>query len=213
LGLHVSASSKQEEGVSEAAETKPTPKEIIDLRLKREDVLNEEEEAMNVVTKQASKPVEDDWRLRLPAFLRSNLDLATKEEPLPEASTSSNPDVIDPNAPNPLSKNAMKKAAKLARMEAQKPNRRAQEKEKAKARKASQKADYEAGKMTAEEAAEYLERVRDRTDKLNAKQRGGRVKDKDAWRGGLIIDLGFDDLMNQGVSRPGSCWPPLLVRR
>ena len=198
--MPVSGSSKEEEDVPEAAEAKPIPKETIDLRLKREDVLIEDEEAKNDETKPAPKLVEDDWRLRLPAFLRSNLDLTAKEEPEPEASTSANPGILDPNAPNPLSKNAMKKAAKLARMEAQKPNRRAQEKDKAKARKASQKADYEAGKMTPEEAAEYLERVRDRTDKLNAKQRGGRVKDKDAWRGGLIVDLGFDDLMNQGVS-------------
>lgn len=141
--------------------------------------------------------VEDDWRLRLPAFLRSNLDIA--EEPkTQEASTSTLP--VDPNAPNPLSKNAQKKAAKLAKMEEGKLARRAEEKEKAKARKHALKAEYEAGNMTPEEAAEYRERQKERTDKLKAKQRGGRVKDKDAWTGGLVIDLAFDELMQPAVS-------------
>jgi hypothetical protein len=55
--------------------------------------------------------------------------------------------------------------------------------------------------MTPEEAAEYRERQKERTDKLKAKQRGGRVKDKDAWTGGLVIDLAFDELMQPAVSR------------
>lgn len=155
--------------------------------------MNEERPIVKV-----KEEVEEDWRLRLPAFLRSNLNIPETEElKVSEASTSTLP--VDFNAPNPLSKNAMKKAAKLAKMEETKLARRAEEKQKAKARKVSQKAEYKAGNMTPEEAAEYLERQKERTDKLRARQRGGRAKDKDAWKGGLVIDLAFDELMQPGV--------------
>jgi hypothetical protein len=174
---------------------------IIDLGIKASDLVADDEEAAMNEEKpivKVKEEVEEDWRLRLPAFLRSNLNIPETEElKVSEASTSTLP--VDPNAPNPLSKNAMKKAAKLAKMEETKLARRAEEKQKAKARKVSQKAEYKAGNMTPEEAAEYLERQKERTDKLRARQRGGRAKDKDAWKGGLVIDLAFDELMQPGV--------------
>ena len=183
----------------------PHKKEIIDLRVKPSDLVqveDEEEAAMNEetpVVAAAKEEIEDDWRLRLPAFLRSNLNISQPEEPtVQEASTSTLPAGTD--APNPLSKNAMKKAAKVAKMEEGKLARRAEEKERNKARKLAQKAEFTSGNMTPEEAAEYLEKQKERIDKLKVKQRGGRAKDKDAWKGGLVIDLAFDELMQPGVS-------------
>lgn len=174
--------------------------------------VDEEEEAMNdQLAQDQQTPEQDDWRSRLPAFLRSNLEPEhVHHDPTPAAASSSTQKAVEMNAddsttPAPLSKNAIKKAAKQARIEAEKSSRRAYEKEKAKARKAAQKAEFESGQMTPEQVEAYELKRKERNEKLRAKQKGGKVKDEEAWKGGIVIDLGFDELMTEAVSLFSSC--------
>ncbi|KAG5648793.1 hypothetical protein DXG03_000142 [Asterophora parasitica] len=86
----------------------------------------------------------------------------------------------DPDAPQPLSKKAIKKAAKAERITAQKLERRAREKEAKKEKKRVIAAKRAAGELDEDE------------EKRRQKKRpwihfGGKV----------VVDLGFDDLMNE----------------
>jgi hypothetical protein len=102
----------------------------------------------------------------------------------------------------PMSKKAMKKAAKRARAESEKLVRRAAEKGRRKVNAAKRKADLQAGLLSPEEVEEF--RKRQEAVKLRKKLRakGGDLVKDDAqtWKGGVVIDCGFDELMNEQVS-------------
>lgn len=87
----------------------------------------------------------------------------------------------------PISKNALKKAAKAERFAAIKLERRAREKE-AKREKKRQRAE----KKAAGELDEDDEEDRQRQAKKRKLEFGGRV----------LVDLGFDEMMNDKVSNP-----------
>lgn len=97
---------------------------------------------------------------------------------------------LSENAPHTeqktMSKNAQKKAAKAERFAALKLERRAREKE-AKKEKKRQRAE----KRAAGELADSEDEEKKRQAKKRKLEFGGRV----------IVDLGFDDMMNDKVSR------------
>jgi hypothetical protein len=176
----------------------------------KNEELDEEEAAMNDSTQVPAVPVvEIDWRLSLPAFLRYGLDLDQPEENQPEASTSAvneSGEAEDPDAPPKMSKNAAKKAARMAKADAAKGARRAAEKLRAKEKKYAQQAEFNEGKMTAEEAAEYEIKKKEKAAKMRLRQKGEKVKDEDTWQGGIVIDLAFDHLMVEPVSLDRRRW-------
>ncbi|KAJ9100986.1 hypothetical protein QFC19_005382 [Naganishia cerealis] len=96
-----------------------------------------------------------------------------------------------------MSKSAMKKAARRARAESEKLVRRAAEKERRKANAAKRKADLQAGLLSKDEVEEL--RKKHEAVKLRKRLRakgGDLVKDDDkTWKGGIIVDCGFDELM------------------
>jgi len=86
---------------------------------------------------------------------------------------------------NPMSKNALKKAAKAERLAAMKLERRAREKEAKKEKKRQQAEKRAAGELEDED-----EDANKRRAKKPRLQFGGTV----------VVDLGFDDMMNDKVS-------------
>ncbi|KAK4686939.1 tRNA (guanine9-N1)-methyltransferase, partial [Tremellales sp. Uapishka_1] len=99
-----------------------------------------------------------------------------------------------------LSKNAMKRAAKQAKMDALKPVRRQAERLRRQQKHGERREAYAAGTMTPEEK-EAFERARDlkRTRQSNKKKTeahdGVMVGQQGVWKGGVVIDLDFDELM------------------
>ncbi|UOH79986.1 tRNA (guanine(9)-N1)-methyltransferase [Cryptococcus neoformans] len=94
-----------------------------------------------------------------------------------------------------MSKKAMKRAAKQARLEQIKPLKRAAERERRRQRTAQLAEGYAAGTLS-EVDKELVERRR-RVEK-ERKEAQRRIESGDQandWLGGVVIDLGFDDLM------------------
>jgi len=103
--------------------------------------------------------------------------------------------VSDDAPKNPLSKNAMKKAAKAERFAALKLERRAREKESKKEKKRQKAEKRAAGELDDEEEAETKRRAK---------------KPRLQFGGTVVIDLGFDDMMNDKVSGIICGWFPYL---
>lgn len=80
-------------------------------------------------------------------------------------------------------------------MEAFKPVKRAAEKAKRRERAAALREGYEAGTLSVEEQDIFEKRKALRT----ARKRD-TGKSKRDWKGGIVIDLGFDELMTEQVS-------------
>jgi tRNA (guanine9-N1)-methyltransferase len=94
--------------------------------------------------------------------------------------------VVSEDGPkNPISKNAMKKAAKAERFAALKLERRAREKESRKEKKRQKAEKRAAGELEEEEEAETNRRTK---------------KPRLQFGGTVVVDLGFDDMMNDKVS-------------
>lgn len=165
----------------------------------------------------------------LPAFLRSNTEETASSpisDTLPVSGTDSKvkcaADEDETEAPK-MSKNAMKREAKRARWEATKLDRRQAEKDRRRDKRAADKAEFDSGTMTPEEKEAYEQRRQHRQQKNKARLKGGLAKEEDAWKGGIIIDLGFDELMLEGVSLivstvmcrvvTGNVSDPLLLRK
>jgi hypothetical protein len=88
------------------------------------------------------------------------------------------------------------------RMLAGRPEKRAAERARKRERDAQRKEGYAAGTLTAEELDVYEKRKamkKARTD-------DGKKAKKEVWKGGVIIDLGFDDMMRDPVSRARLCY-------
>jgi len=100
---------------------------------------------------------------------------------------------------SPLEQNFLSLTNAQARMMAVRPEKRAAERARKRERDAQRKEGYAAGTLTAEEMEVYEKRKamkKARTD-------DGKKAKKDVWKGGVIIDLGFDDMMRDPVSRVG----------
>jgi tRNA (guanine9-N1)-methyltransferase len=108
----------------------------------------------------------------------------------------------NPDEPPKLSKNAIKKAAKRARAESEKLVRRAAEKERRKANAAKRKADMQAGLLSHEEVDEIRKRQEAKRLRNKVRAKGGNVvkDDEQTFKGGIVIDCGFDELMSEQVS-------------
>ncbi|KIR43333.1 tRNA (guanine(9)-N1)-methyltransferase [Cryptococcus deuterogattii 99/473] len=94
-----------------------------------------------------------------------------------------------------MSKKAMKRAAKQARLEEIKPLKRAAERERRRQRTAQLAEGYAAGTLSEadKELVERRRRVeRERKEAQRRVESGDQAND---WLGGVVIDLGFDDLM------------------
>ncbi|KAL0252814.1 tRNA (guanine(9)-N1)-methyltransferase [Cryptococcus tetragattii IND107] len=94
-----------------------------------------------------------------------------------------------------MSKKAMKRAAKQARLEEIKPLKRAAERERRRQRTAQLAEGYAAGTLNEadKELVERRRRVeRERKEAQRRVESGDQAND---WLGGVVIDLGFDDLM------------------
>lgn len=115
------------------------------------------------------------------------------------AATSQNANADEPPK---LSKNAIKKAAKRARAESEKLVRRAAEKERRKANAAKRKADMQAGLLSPEEVEEIRKRQEAKRLRNKVRAKGGNVvkDDEQTFKGGIVIDCGFDELMSEQVS-------------
>lgn len=111
---------------------------------------------------------------------------------------------LNPDGTPKLSKSAMKKAAKRARAESEKLVRRAAEKERRKANAAKRRADMQAGLLSKEEMEDIQKRQEEKRLRKRIRSKGGNVvKDDEAtWKGGIVVDCGFDELMNGQVSSP-----------
>ncbi|OCF75178.1 hypothetical protein I204_04029 [Kwoniella mangroviensis CBS 8886] len=105
--------------------------------------------------------------------------------------------------PEGMSKNAMKRAAKQAKMEAMKPLKRAAEKARRKERAAELSKGYKDGTLSEKDKEIYEKRKKLEKDRKAEKK---KFRDKDhegddvqgeCWNGGVVIDLGFDELMNE----------------
>lgn len=101
-----------------------------------------------------------------------------------ESSTNTNITVQD--GTTPLSKNAIKKAAKAARLAALKLERRAREKEARKEKKRIRAEKRAAGELDDDEEEEIKRRIK---------------KPKLEFGGTVVVDLGFDSMMNDKVGK------------
>lgn len=110
-----------------------------------------------------------------------------EERPAQPDSSESGPSVLPQSESHSLSKNALKKAARAERFAAYKLERRAKEKEAKKEKKRVLQAKRAAGEIDEDE---------------NKKRRS--KKPKLHFDGRVVVDLGFDDKMNEkvGCARP-----------
>ncbi|WVQ65104.1 uncharacterized protein L199_003276 [Kwoniella botswanensis] len=105
--------------------------------------------------------------------------------------------------PEGMSKNAMKRAAKQAKMEAMKPLKRAAEKARRKERAAELSKGYKEGTLSEKDKEIYEKRKKLEKDrkaekkKFRDKDHEGDYDSGECWNGGVVIDLGFDELMNE----------------
>lgn len=105
-----------------------------------------------------------------------------------QSTPASAPPIAAEAAPQqPLSKNAQKRLAKAARIAEQKKERRAYEKEKKKEKKRELAAKRAAGELDEE----------DEQPKKKARTEGPRTP----FGARIVVDLGFDDMMTENVSR------------
>ena len=134
--------------------------------------------------------------LQLSCFGQDRVDRCSRHLPLSfpsmsESSTLANTNNItaqDHHGSTPLSKNAIKKAAKAERLAALKLERRAREKEAKKEKKRIRAEKRAAGELDDDEEEDDIRR---RTMKRPKLQFGGTV----------VVDLGFDSMMNDKVSQ------------
>ncbi|WWC68453.1 uncharacterized protein I206_102381 [Kwoniella pini CBS 10737] len=106
---------------------------------------------------------------------------------------------VEIDKPEGMSKNAMKRAAKQARMEELKPLKRAAEKARRKERQTALSKGYTEGTLTEEDKALYEKRKKLEKDRKISKRKfdNGTLNDGEIWNGAIVIDLGFDELMNE----------------
>jgi len=102
------------------------------------------------------------------------------------------PSHSSPSPPQPLSKSALKKVAKAERYAAYKIERRTREKEAKKEKKRQKAAKRAAGELGEDEEEENKRRTK--------KPRVGRGN---KFRGKVVVDLGFDDMMTEKVCTSG----------
>ncbi|WVR05680.1 hypothetical protein IAU60_002702 [Kwoniella sp. DSM 27419] len=95
------------------------------------------------------------------------------------------------------SKSAMKRAAKQARAEELKPLKRAAEKERRKIRAAQLAEGYAKGTLSEGDREIVERRKRLEKERKVAKRKLEHGEQGDEWRGGVVVDLGFDHLMNE----------------
>lgn len=93
-------------------------------------------------------------------------------------------------------------------MEELKPIRRQAEKERRRERAVQLAEGYAAGTLTPEERALVESRRAKERERRESKRKGPeKGVDQEAWKGGVIIDLGFDELMTDQVGGVFSwCW-------
>ncbi|KAK8865705.1 hypothetical protein IAR55_000850 [Kwoniella newhampshirensis] len=103
----------------------------------------------------------------------------------------------DEGRPEGMSKSAVKRAAKQARMEALKPMKRAAEKERRKIRTAQLAKGYAEGTLSEAEREIVERRKRLEKQRKVAKRKAEHGEEGNGWGGGVVVDLGFDDLMNE----------------
>lgn len=133
---------------------------------------------------------------------------------------SGKPTSAEQDSNQPMSKKAMKRAAKQvreasggiagsadgrqARLEAQKPEKRKAEKIRRKENAHKLAEGYKAGTLTEEENARYEARKANRAarSQVRKKEDKGQVQE---WGGGVVIDLDFDELMNEQVRTSDQC--------
>lgn len=96
-----------------------------------------------------------------------------------------------PTAPDPTSKNSQKKKAKLERAAAAKAERKAREKE----RKAEKR------KAREENNAENSTKTTDLEAAGQPKQKKRRLDTREKFKANVVVDLGFDNLMFERVTR------------
>ncbi|TYJ55914.1 hypothetical protein B9479_003437 [Cryptococcus floricola] len=94
-----------------------------------------------------------------------------------------------------LSKKAQKRAAKQAKMETLKPLKRAAEKERRRVRNAELHEGYAAGTLSEADKAIVERRRQIERERKEAKKRLDKGEQGDDWKGGVVVDLGFDELM------------------
>lgn len=142
----------------------------------------------------------------------------TEEQPGPSESKSTNllADVVTDTAAESdavahsdepkLSKNALRRARRAEYLAATKMDRRQAEKERKRARHAQAMEDYRSGNLTPEERAEIERKKAAKLLKQQSRARGGMTGIKsldEGWKGGVIVDLGFDELMTEQVRETG----------
>lgn len=134
------------------------------------------------------------------AAMTSEAQVQAEAEPSAPALPLSEPPATAPTAPatagtpeQPLSKNAQKKLARAARIAEQKKERRAYEKEKKKEKRRQQAAKRAAGELDDGSA-----------DAGAAPRKKARVEGpRTPFDARIVVDLGFDDMMNENVSEFG----------
>ncbi|WVQ97063.1 hypothetical protein IAU59_004173 [Kwoniella sp. CBS 9459] len=104
---------------------------------------------------------------------------------------------VDSSRPEGMSKSAMKRAARQARLEALKPIKRAAEKERRKARSAQLSEGYANGTLSEADKEIFERRKKLEKDRRVAKRKIETGDQEGDWRGGVVVDLGFDELMNE----------------
>ncbi|OCF32896.1 tRNA (guanine-N(1)-)-methyltransferase [Kwoniella heveanensis BCC8398] len=106
-------------------------------------------------------------------------------------------DQADSIRPEGMSKSAMKRAARQARLEALKPIKRAAEKERRKARAAQLAEGYANGTLSEADREIFERRKQTEKERRVAKRKIEHGEQGSDWRGGIVVDLGFDELMNE----------------
>ncbi|WRT65879.1 uncharacterized protein IL334_002830 [Kwoniella shivajii] len=100
--------------------------------------------------------------------------------------------------PEGMSKNAMKRAAKQAKMDALKPLKRAAEKARRKERQRELAKGNAEGTLSESDKELFERRKRiEKERKANKRKLDLGEEDENDWKGAVVIDLGFDDLMNE----------------
>jgi tRNA (guanine9-N1)-methyltransferase len=87
-----------------------------------------------------------------------------------------------------------------ARIAAERPQRRLEEKTRRKARSHYLAEGHAAGTLTPAELASFEDKRSRTAARERARQRIGHGEVQGDWKGGVVVDLGFDDLMTDKVS-------------